>query len=100
MNTNIVFKTRFAFSPYFRYGFSSFSTAICIFSRFFDYFWFFFVSATKIRQLLITSEACCHFAPPKNLVLASSPLRQKTNLFKLGLLSLCAVKKEGLRMGH
>jgi hypothetical protein len=24
----------------------------------------FFIFASKIRQLLITSEACCHFAPP------------------------------------
>jgi hypothetical protein len=73
MNTNIVFKTRFAFSPYFRYGFSSFSTAICIFSRFFDYFWFFSFPPQKSANYLsrvrpaVTSrrrqEACCKSPP-------------------------------------
>jgi hypothetical protein len=31
--------------------------------------------------------------PTQNTVLASSPPRQKTNLLKLGVLSLCAVKR-------
>jgi hypothetical protein len=56
------------FEP-FGYGFTLFSTCLQQHFAFFDKSLVFFVFASKIRQLLITGEACCHFVPPKRGVL-------------------------------
>ena len=54
----------------FQHGFNTFSTGFQQLFAFFDKSLVFFVFASKIRQLLITSEACCHFAPPTRGVLS------------------------------
>jgi hypothetical protein len=48
----------------FQHELDTFSTDFQQIFAFFNKFLVFFVFASKIRQLLITSEACCHFAPP------------------------------------
>jgi hypothetical protein len=45
--------------------FDTFSTGFQHLFAFFDISLVFFVLASKICQLLITAEACCHFAPPR-----------------------------------
>jgi hypothetical protein len=49
----------------FRHELDTFSTDFQQLFAYFNKFLVFFVFASKIRQLLITSEACCHFAPPR-----------------------------------
>jgi hypothetical protein len=64
-------------SACFRLVFTLFSTRFCATLRFFSFLLVFFDSASKILQLLITAEACCHFAPPTRGLLVTLRRRQE-----------------------
>jgi hypothetical protein len=57
----------------FQHEFNSFSTCLQQLFVFFDKSLVFFVFASKVSQLLITSEAHCHFAPPRRGLLSILP---------------------------
>jgi hypothetical protein len=70
----------------FGYVLDMFSTCFQQLFAFFDKSLVFFVFASKIRQLLITAEDCCHFAPPKEDCCHFAPPRATC--------VTCAVKRE------